>query len=101
MVFLHRPSGTVTLANLSEHFSQSFLDRNRKPWQHWIAGLRGIIAGKGYAPPEWRLSFLDRKRARACRDSILSWQPERAIMAHGEWRPENGTAFLKKALSRV
>lgn len=101
VVFLHRPSATVILADLSEHFSQSFLNRNWKPWQRWIAGLWGITEGKGYAPLEWRLSFLDRKRARACRDRILSWQPEKAIMAHGEWRAESGTAFLKNALSWV
>ncbi len=101
LVFLHRPSATVILADLSEHFSEGFLHRHWKPWQRWIAGLWGIVEGKGYAPLEWRLSFFDRRKARSCRDRILAWSPERVIMAHGVWQPGNGTAFLRQALAWV
>jgi hypothetical protein len=52
VVFFHRPSATVILADLSEHFSRRFLIRHWKPWQRWIAGLWGIVEGKGYAPLE-------------------------------------------------
>jgi len=101
VVFCHRPSATVILADLSEHFSQRFLARHWKPWQRWIAGLWGIVEGKGYAPLEWRLSFVNRRKARACKAEILSWNPQKVIMAHGEWQAENGKAFLEKALSWV
>jgi hypothetical protein len=101
VVFLHRPSRTVILADLSEHFSQGFLERFWKPWQRWIAGLWGIVEGKGYAPLEWRLSFFDRRKARACRDRILAWAPEKVIMAHGVWQQSNGTAFLRQAFTWV
>jgi hypothetical protein len=28
---------------------------------------------------------------------MLEWQPERVILAHGRWYPENGVAELKRA----
>jgi len=101
VVFFHRPSGTAILADLSEHFSDSFLARYWKPWQHRIARLWGIVEGKGYAPLEWRLSFFNRRKARDAKARILAWQPERVIMAHGEWLRHNGTAYLEKALEWV
>lgn len=101
VVFFHRPSATVILADLSENFSEGFLARHWKPWQRWIAGLWGIVEGKGYAPLEWRLSFFNRRKARACRDRILAWNPDRVIMAHGEWQRANGRTFLERALAWV
>ncbi|GAB4516032.1 MAG: DUF4336 domain-containing protein [Roseibium sp.] len=101
VVFCHRPSATVILADLSENFSEHFLACHWKPWQRWIAGLWGIVEGKGYAPLEWRLSFVNRRKARACKAKILSWAPEKVIMAHGEWRKTDGTAFLERAFSWV
>jgi hypothetical protein len=101
VVFFHRASQTAILADLSEHFSNSFLDQYWKPWQRVIARLWGIVEGKGYAPLEWRLSFFNRRQARGCRNRILSWEPQMVIMAHGEWLREGGTTFLKKALSWV
>lgn len=101
VVFFHRPSATVVLADLSEHFSQGFLDRHWKPWQRWIAGLWGIVEGKGYAPLEWRLSFFNRRKARACKSEILAWNPDKVIMAHGVWQSGGGKAFLEKAFAWV
>ncbi|MCK7610602.1 DUF4336 domain-containing protein [Roseibium sediminicola] len=101
VVFCHLPSKTAILADLSEHFSQGFLARHWKPWQRWIAGLWGIVEGKGYAPLEWRLSFFDRRKARACKARILAWSPDKVIMAHGEWQRSGGRAFLERALSWV
>ncbi|MBO6890501.1 MAG: DUF4336 domain-containing protein [Roseibium sp.] len=101
VVFLHRPTSTAILADLSEHFSEDFLARHWKPWQRVIARLWGIVEGKGYAPLEWRLPFFNRATARKCKGRILAWKPDRVVMAHGEWVRENGTAFLKKSLSWV
>lgn len=101
VVFFHRPSETAILADLSEHFSETFLQEHWKPWQRMIARLWGIVEGKGYAPLEWRLSFFNRRTARDCRDKILAWNPERVVMAHGEWVRERGAAFLKTSLSWV
>ncbi|MEM7226202.1 MAG: DUF4336 domain-containing protein [Pseudomonadota bacterium] len=99
IVFFHRQSRTAILADLSENFSDAFLRANWAGWQRWIAGLWGIVEGRGYAPLEWRLSFFKRREARVARDRVLAWDPERVIMAHGEWQRSGGWQFLEKAFS--
>jgi len=97
IVFFHRPSRCAIVADLSENFGDDFLRRHWPGWQRAIAALWGIT--KGHAPLEWRLSFWRRGLARAARDRLLSCDPEVVIMAHGEWQPTNGRAFLSCALA--
>jgi hypothetical protein len=59
----------------------------------------GIAAANPGAPREWRLSFVDRALARAARAKALSWNSDRVIIAHGEWRSSQGHVFLKRALA--
>ena len=99
IVFHHRPSATTVLADLSENFSDAFLRKHWKPWARWIARRWKIVEGWGYAPLEWRFSFIFRKPARAAKARILDWPTEQVIMAHGEWQPRDGQAFLKKAFA--
>ena len=101
IVFFHRPSRTAILADFSENFSPGFLQRHWAGWQRWIARLWGIVEGRGYAPLEWRLSFFDRHAARSARDRILAWDPERVIMAHGEWQKSGGRRFLERSFAWV
>ncbi|HKJ61776.1 MAG TPA: DUF4336 domain-containing protein [Hyphomicrobiales bacterium] len=98
-VFFHHPSATVIMADLSENFSESFLQKHWSWWQRGIARLWGIVEGRGYAPLEWRLSFLKRAEARKARDTLLAWNPQRVIMAHGEWQRENGRQYLERSLA--
>lgn len=99
IVFLHRPSQTAILADLSENFSEAFVRRYWKGWKRWIAKPWGITEGKGQAPLEWRLSFIRRKATRAARDRLLAWNPRQVVMAHGEIQRENGLAFLKRSFA--
>jgi len=99
VVFHHQASGTTILADLSENFSDAFLQKHWSPWIRWIARRWKIVEGWGYAPLEWRLSFIFRKRARDAKERILSWPSRQVVMAHGEWQREDGQAYLKKALS--
>lgn len=99
IVFFHRPSRTVILADLSENFSDGFLHAHWSRWKRWIARQWGIVEGYGYAPLEWRLSFLQRSKARRARDQMLAWHPEKVIMAHGEWQGENGRSYLERAFA--
>lgn len=101
IVFFHKASSTVILADLSENFSQKFINENWSWWQRWLANIWGIVEGRGYAPLEWRLSFFNRKATRAARDHVLSWDPEHVIMAHGTWQKENGRAFLERSFAWV
>lgn len=99
VVFFHRASSTVIVADLSENFSAAFLQRHWRWWQRPIARLWKIVEGYGYAPLEWRLSFTDRAAARAALERILAWHPRRVIMAHGRWQPEAGEAYLRRAFA--
>ena len=99
IVFFHRASGTVILADLSENFNDEFLRANWQPWQIWLAKIWKIVEGWGYAPLEWRLTFFDRKATRAVRDKVLAWKTKQVIMAHGEWQPTEGRSYLEKAFS--
>lgn len=99
MVFFHRASSTLVLADLSENFGDAFLNAHWSWWQRPFARLWKITVGHGYAPLEWRLSFTDRKSARRALDRMLAWNPRRVIMAHGEWQRDNGRAYLEQAFA--
>jgi hypothetical protein len=95
--FVHLPSRTVILTDMSENFSEAFLRQHWKWWQRPIARLWKIVEGWGYAPLEVRLTFRDRASARAKIERMLASQPERVIMAHGEIARSNGAAYLRQA----
>jgi len=97
IVFLHSPSRTAILADLSENFSEAFLEVHWKPWARVIARLWKITEPWGYPPLEWRASWLKREQARSELARLLAADPQRVVMAHGEWQRENGRAYLEKA----
>jgi hypothetical protein len=99
VVFFHKASSTAILADLSENFSESFLQKHWSRWQRVLARFWRIVEGYGYAPLEWRLSFLKRGYARAALRKMLGWAPRRVVMAHGVWRREDGLAYLKQAFA--
>ncbi len=86
VVFFHRPSRTAIFADLIQAFETSFLHDHWSWWRRPLARLDGISAAHPGAPREWRLSFFDRTVAQSARDKALSWDCERVIVAHGEWR---------------
>ncbi|PQA85490.1 DUF4336 domain-containing protein [Hyphococcus luteus] len=98
IAFFHKESRTAIFADLSENFSEAFLKEHWSWWARPIARLWKIVEGYGYAPLEWRLSF-NKKTARAAKENVIAWNPERVIMAHGEWIRENGQAYLKQAFA--
>ncbi len=97
IVFFHRASRTVIMADMSENFSDTFLYKHWKPWQRRIAKIWKITEPWGYAPLEWRLSYINRRALHHARDKVFTWNAKRVIMAHGQWQKQNGAAFLKQA----
>jgi hypothetical protein len=83
IVFLHRPSATVIVADLIQTFSDAFL-REHWRWFGFLAFLDGLTEAQASAPREWRLSFVKRAAARRARDKVLNWQARHLIVAHGE-----------------
>ncbi|MCR8724171.1 DUF4336 domain-containing protein [Frigidibacter sp. ROC022] len=101
IVFLHRASRTVIIADMSENFSDRFLRAHWSGWKRVVARLWGIVEGKGYAPLELRLTSFARASLRASRDRMLAWDPRRVIMAHGEWQRQDGRRYLERAFAWI
>ncbi len=97
VVFFHRPSRTAIFADLSEHFSEAFLSAHWSWWQRPLARLWGIVEGRGYAPLEWRLSWINRAPARKALNKVMAWQPGQVVMAHGEIVRQDAQPFLEHA----
>lgn len=95
-VFLHRSSATLIVTDLIENFDPAQFN----PVQRGLARLAGIVAPKGGMPLDWRLSFRrHRAQARANMERILSWRPERIVMAHGMLVTDDCDAFLRRAFA--
>ncbi len=94
VVFLHRSSATLILADLIENFESERLS----PPMRWMARLGGVIDPDGKAPLDMRLTYLGRKtKARTSLARMLAWQPQRVILAHGRCYMENAEAELCRA----
>lgn len=94
VVFLHRKSRTLLLADLIENF-----ERARVGFvQGLLVRLAGAADPDGQAPLDLRMTFLGRKQqARECLHRVEAWKPERIIMAHGRWYPSGGERELQRA----
>lgn len=96
VVFLHRPSATLVLADLIENFEA---DRLGLPLR-WLARLGGVLAPHGGMPLDMRLTYLGHKaEARACLARLLAWRPRRILLAHGRCFMEHGEAELRRAFA--
>lgn len=94
VVFFHRQSKTLILADLIENFEPHKVPRR----YHWLIALGGCFDPDGKAPLDLRLTFWRRKaEARKCLRKMLGWHPETVILAHGRWYRTNGTAELQRA----
>jgi hypothetical protein len=95
IVFFHRASKTVMLADLIENF-----EPNKVNGLLFRTLLRfsGSAHPDGKAPIDLRATFWGQK-ARAAEDlkRILAWHPDKVILSHGKWYEENGEAELRRA----
>lgn len=96
VVFFHKDSKTLILTDLIENFDPTVFNG----WQRVIAKLTGIVAPKGKTPIDWRLSFVfGKKVARPSLQTMLDWQPDNIIIAHGKCIFGQGTVFLRQSFS--
>jgi hypothetical protein len=94
VVFFHRKTRTVILADLIENFEPEKIGG----LYGWLVRLAGAADPDGKAPIDLRLTFLGRKnQARASFERMLAWGPEKVIMAHGRWYEGDGTKELRRA----
>lgn len=95
VVFFHKSSRTLLLTDLIENF-----EPNHTPNVFWktIYKLAGTADPDGKTPIDLRMTFLGQKeQARKCYKQMISWKPEKIILAHGRWYDKNGTDELKRA----
>lgn len=82
VIFFHRSSRTLILADLIERFDP---DKTPRRW-HWLYRLAGVMERDAQIPLDLRLTWLGRKeRAQPALKQMLDWDPARIIIAHGNW----------------
>jgi hypothetical protein len=99
LIFFHRGSRTAIIADLSQTFTESFLVKHWPWWMRPIARLSKMMAGCGYPPIDYRISFRRRKTARPKIRKLIDEHPEHVLVAHGELVTTGGEAFLRRAFS--
>jgi hypothetical protein len=97
VVFFHRASRTAIVGDLVQRHDPESLHG----WRRWIMTIDGMVGERGSAPREWRASFWRRAPARTARATLLSWKPERLVIAHGACAPSDATPLLERALSWI
>ena len=93
--FFHKPSRTLVLTDFIENF-----EPGRFPWwMRWMLYLGGVAKPHGGMPTDMRLTFSKDQKAGLKRavETMLAWQPERVILAHGDWFERDGGAALRRA----
>lgn len=94
VVFFHKATRTLILTDLIENFEL----RNLPLWMIPIAKLVGIADPNGSMPRDMRATFKGGLyQLRAAVEQMISWGPERVILAHGRWYDKNGTQELRRA----
>lgn len=94
MVFFHKASRTLILTDLIENFEPGKLPL----LQRWLTWLGGVQHPDGQMPRDMRLTFRrERRQLREAVETMLAWQPERIILAHGRWYARDGAAELRRA----
>ena len=93
VVFFHRATATLILADLIENFETAKLTRSMRA----VARLGGVLDPDGKTPLDMRMTFSGRSAARDCLQQMLAWRPQQVVLAHGRWYPSNGEAELRRA----
>ncbi|HTQ06009.1 MAG TPA: hypothetical protein VMI54_19240 [Polyangiaceae bacterium] len=94
VVFFHRPSSTCFVGDLIQRHDPAKL----APWPRFVARFGGVLAPTGGTPLDWRLSFLQRERARRSVAAVAAWEPRTLVIAHGAPALVDGAGVLRRAL---
>ena len=97
VVFFHRQSRCAIVCDLIQRHPEV----NMTGWRGRLMRLDSLVGEHGSTPREWRASFLRRGSARAAREKLLSWNPERLLIAHGECAQTGASEIITDALSWI
>lgn len=94
-VFFHRASRTLVLTDLVENFEREKLS---SPLMRWLTKWGRVQHPDGQMPRDMRLTFAKTKpQLRAAVETMIGWNPERVILAHGRWYDHDGAQELRRA----
>lgn len=93
VVFFHRASGSLLLADLCFNFVEhpQWLARS---WLRLMGGL-----GRFGPPRHVRILFRDKAAARRSVDAILAWDVRRVVVTHGVVLQQSGRRVLREAFA--
>ena len=94
VVFFHRESRTAIVCDLIQRHPEATMTG----WKGMLMRMDSLAGKNGSTPREWRASFLRRGKTRAAREKVLSWKPERLLIAHGECAKSGAAEIIDKAL---
>jgi hypothetical protein len=95
--FFHRASRSAIITDLVQKFDPAM----QRGWRGLLMRLDGLVGPEGSTPRELRLTFWNRRSAREALRKALGWNPQRLIIAHGQWVRENGREALARAFSWI
>lgn len=97
VVFFHKVSRTAIFGDIIQRHAPE----NMSGLAGVVMRLDGLVGDHGSTPREWRASFLNRTRARAARQKVMSWQPDRLLIARGKNAKTRAPEIIKEALSWI
>jgi hypothetical protein len=92
VVFFHRPTRTLVLTDLIENFEPGKLTL----LQRALVWCGGSLDPHGSMPRDMRLTY-PRSVLRNAVETMIAWNPQRIILAHGRWYGDAGVAELRRA----
>lgn len=97
--FFHRPSRTLIITDLIENFEPA---RVRQPLLRWVTKVFGVADPDGKAPFDMQWSFIGlRPGVRAAVERMISWAPDRIVIAHGRCYETDAVKELRRAFRWV
>ncbi len=95
--FFHYASRSLILTDLIENFEPDKLGSLSMRLLTYIGGAQDPDGGM---PRDMRMTFATRRQhLRDAIEKLISWNPERIILAHGRWYREDGVRELKRAFA--
>jgi Domain of unknown function (DUF4336) len=97
IVFFHKASRTLILTDTILNLE---LDKISQPWR-FAARITGMYYPHGQIFFGMRLPLLlQRKKTRVAIEKVMSWEPQRIVLAHGRGFEANGHQILERLFNR-
>lgn len=94
VVFFHKTTKTLILTDLIENFEPEKVESG---FWRFVMKCGCIAAPNGQTPIDFRSTFTNRSLAQSHLETMIGWNPEKIVIAHGKWFESDGVAELKRA----